>query len=207
MDETLKSANKMIQMVSTLLDASKLEEGKMKLNLAECDLAAVLENAIAAIRPLAGTRRLTLEPGNGSAKVLADAELVARVAQNLLSNAIKFAPAEGGYVRLDIKPAGTGARISVANNGPAIPPEHQEKIFEKFGQLETRRAKNSFSTGLGLNFCKLAVEAHGGSVGVSSEEGGETVFWFELPAKGPAVKAAPAREPMAELAGETAGHS
>lgn len=185
-DETIKASNKMISMVSDLLDASKMEEGRMKLNLAECGLGAVLAEVMAAMKPLAGSRLITLEAGNGPVKVTADGELVARVAQNLLANALKFAPGEGGYVRLEVKATENGARVSVANNGPAIPPELHHKIFEKFGLAEVGQSKRGgYSTGLGLNFCKLAAEAHGGTVGVSSEAGGETIFWFELPAKGP----------------------
>lgn len=192
-DETLKAANKLISMVSDLLDASKMEEGKMRLNLAECDLAAVMANVMAAMKPLAGGRRITLKSGNGPAKVLADGELVARVAQNLLANALKFSPGDG-YVRLDIKPAGECVRVSVANNGPAIPPELHQKIFEKFGLAEVGQSKRGgYSTGLGLNFCKLAAEVHGGTIGVTSEEGGETIFWLELPAKGPRTTPKPAQ--------------
>lgn len=201
-DETQVAANKLIGMVSDLLDASKLEEGKMKLNLTDCDLAAVLGNVMTAMKPLARGRLITLEAGAGPVKVPADGELVARVAQNLLANALKFAPAEGGYVRLEVKPAGAGARISVANNGPAIPPELHQKLFEKFGLAEISRSKSGgYSTGLGLNFCKLAAEAHGGTIGVTSADGGETVFWLELPAGGPAAKPGPAQKKEAAHAG------
>ena len=72
-------------------------------------------------------------------------------------------------------------RISISDNGPGIPPEYYEKIFEKFGQVESREHAQKYSTGLGLTFCKLAVEAHGGHIGVESEVGKGSTFWFKLP--------------------------
>ncbi|OGR40910.1 MAG: hypothetical protein A2X35_02975 [Elusimicrobia bacterium GWA2_61_42] len=180
MEETRKAADVMMRMVSDLLDASKMESGKMKLSLADCDLPALLEEAAASMKPLAGARRLSVVPGQG--KVKADRELICRVVQNLVGNALKFAPKEGGYVRLAVSPSAAGVRVTVENNGPDIPAEYQEEIFEKFGQVTSGGVRKPFSTGLGLHFCKLAVEAHGGSIGVESAPGQPTVFWFELKA-------------------------
>ncbi len=184
----LASAKQMVHMVNDMLDTSKMEGGEMKLNLKDCDLSAVGGEVLEKMKLLAGTRRLSFESGKLPVRALADKELVARVLQNLLGNALKFAPKEGGSVRLEIKKVGAGARLSVENNGPAIPPEYQQKIFEKFGQIETGAGKSGYSTGLGLHFCKLVAEAHGGTIGVISEPGQPVNFWFELPGKsGPAV--------------------
>ena len=76
------------------------------------------------------------------------------------------------------------ARIAVADNGHGLPPEYHEKIFEKFGQGEMRKDNKMHSTGLGLTFCKLAVEAHKGKIGVDSEGGRGSTFWFVLPVNG-----------------------
>jgi signal transduction histidine kinase len=78
-------------------------------------------------------------------------------------------------------------RIEVTDHGPGIAPEHHPKIFEKFGQLDTDVRQSIPSSGLGLYFCKLAVEAHGGRIGVDSAVGKGSTFWFELPVRGPAT--------------------
>jgi signal transduction histidine kinase len=158
-----------------------MENGKMKLNLTDLDLPALLERAAVSMRPLCGRRELLVLPC-APLTVKADAELIARVVQNLVSNALKFAPKDGGYVRLSAAPAPGAVRVSVENNGPFIPPEYHASIFEKFGQADPHGVKRPYSTGLGLNFCKLAIEAHGGRIGVDSAPDRPTVFWFELKA-------------------------
>jgi signal transduction histidine kinase len=130
--------------------------------------------------------------------VPADRELLRRVIQNLVGNAIKFTP-RGGTVTvaaawegsgLPDRPACDRMRVEVRDTGPGIPPEYRDKIFEKFGQVETRQEGHKLSTGLGLTFCKLAVEAHGGAIGVDSVVGEGSTFWFTLPAGAyPAVPA------------------
>jgi signal transduction histidine kinase len=111
-------------------------------------------------------------------RLSADPVLLSRVIRNLLGNAFKFTP-EGGSVRVGISKTDREARVTVTDEGPGIPAEYHEKIFEKFGQVEDIRAKTG--TGLGLTFCKLAVELHSGRIGVESEVGGGSTFWFTLP--------------------------
>jgi signal transduction histidine kinase len=106
-----------------------------------------------------------------------DADLVARVVQNLLGNALKFTK-EDGHIRIELAPRPPMVRVTVADDGPGIRADHRDRIFEKFFQVEARQ----YSTGLGLTFCKLAVEAHHGRIGVDSEVGRGSAFWFELPA-------------------------
>jgi signal transduction histidine kinase len=123
-----------------------------------------------------------------------DADKVVRVLQNLLDNAIKFSPA-GGVVTLGVchvdEAAGTPVRmlpshhtdsllVWVQDQGPGIPASYHGRIFEKFGQVRTQKLRGS---GLGLTFCKLAIEAHGGQIWVESEEGRGSVFAFTLPLK------------------------
>ncbi|OGV58520.1 MAG: hypothetical protein A2X49_13070 [Lentisphaerae bacterium GWF2_52_8] len=181
--EAMKAAKQIVQMVSDVLDTSKMEEGQMKLKLVECDLSRMLEEGILGLKSLFEGRVVRFKPGKIPVKVLADREIIFRVIQNLLANAIKFTPKTGGLILLDIKPAGGRVRVSLKDNGPGIAPEYRQKIFEKFGQAGAGIKR--YSTGLGLTFCKLAVEAHGGGIGVDSEEGKGSTFWFELPEKGP----------------------
>ena len=79
-------------------------------------------------------------------------------------------------------------RVGVSDNGPGIAPEYHEKIFDKFGQVENRQSAANGPVGLGLAFCKLAVEAHGGHIGVESRAGEGNTFWFTLPVHGPAPR-------------------
>ena len=109
-----------------------------------------------------------------------DPDLFWRIFENLLDNAARFAP-RGGYVALSVARDDEGLEIAVGNNGPPVPEAERDAIFGRFYQVEARRAAARANRGLGLYFCKLAVEAHGGSIGV--EQRGElgTVFVIRLP--------------------------
>ena len=185
--EAMKAVMQMIQMACDVLETSQMEEGRMKLKTAECDLGRILEDGISGVKPLSGSRELRLTPPGKPVTVLADREIILRVVQNLLSNALKFTR-DGDLILLGIEPAGDRVRVSVKDNGLGIGPEYKQKIFDKFAQKELRAGNQRYSQGLGLTFCKLAVEAHGGTIGVDSEEGKGSTFWFELPAKGPGQK-------------------
>ena len=147
--------------------------------------AALLNDALRTLDPLKRNRQLLLEVPATPIPLTCDAELISRVMQNLLANAIKFTR-EDGTIRVGLVTAGSAAvRVFVEDNGPGIPPEYREKVFEKFGQVKAPGQRRKYSTGLGLTFCKLAVEAHGGEIGVESEVGRGSTFWFELPLHGP----------------------
>jgi signal transduction histidine kinase len=111
-------------------------------------------------------------------------ELVNRVLYNLVGNALKFTPNDG-WVRCGISFNSETICFSIADNGYGIPAEHRHKVFEKYGQAGTRSDQRKYSTGLGLAFCKMAVEAHGGRIGLESEVDKGSTFWFSLPVKGP----------------------
>jgi signal transduction histidine kinase len=133
---------------------------------------------VAATQPLPGRRTLTLEVPESSLTVMADVGLIRRVFRNLLSNALNYTPT-GGAVRIVATPAPGVIRVTVTDAGPGIAAEDHQRIFEKFGQVES--LDNRTGTGLGLTFCKLAVEAHGGRIGVESEVGTGSTFWLTLP--------------------------
>ena len=123
---------------------------------------------------------MVLVPPNDPVMVNCDADVVRRVIANLVANALKFTP-RSGDVRLSVRAADGATHVAVADDGPGIPEDHRERIFEKFGQIEGSKEGRKNSTGLGLTFCKLAIEAHGGVIGVDSPESGGSAFWFELP--------------------------
>jgi len=173
-----RSAEDLLNMIGSILDVSKMGAGEMKLQREPCDLGALIRAVLATTQPLPGNRTVTLDAPESSLTVTADVGLIRRVLQNLLSNALKYTPA-GGDVRIVVTPSRSEVRVAVTDTGPGIAPEYHQRIFEKFGQVEDR--KNRLGTGLGLTFCKLAVEAHGGRIGVESEVGKGSTFWLALP--------------------------
>ncbi len=175
-----RSIGRMVEMVSAILDVSRLEAGEMKLHRSKCDLARV---AAGAIEPFSvtvpGQCRINFVPPADVVKADCDGELIRRVIANLVGNAVKFTPGTGLTV-VRLSRANGEASVEVVDNGPGIAPEFHRKIFEKFGQTEDGAKQHS--SGLGLYFCKLAIEAHGGRIGVQSESGRGSTFWFTLPA-------------------------
>ncbi len=178
-DTAYDNAEKIIDMVTSLLDISRMEGGKMPLDRSAYNLVALIEDARKPIGSLVGGRRLSVWSPPEPVMVVTDKEIIQRVITNLLHNAIKFTPHDG---RIDITVSQKDAMVHVAitDSGPGIPAEYHTKIFEKFGQVDRQARKHS--TGLGLAFCKLAVEAHDGKIGVESEVGKGSTFWFTLPA-------------------------
>lgn len=174
-----RNTDRMMQMVTALLDVSRLESGQMPLNLQAHDLTSLARAALGSLGSLAGQRRVSVEAPPEPVMTLADKEIVERVIGNLLSNAFKFTP-DLGDMRIIVRRERSVARLAIRDTGPGIPETHHRRIFEKFGAL----GKNArgYSTGLGLAFCKLAIEAHGGRIGVHSTVGRGSEFWFELAA-------------------------
>ena len=173
LDLAIASARSMIDMVNAILDVSKIESGAMVLRRAPCDVAALAHTVVNTLRPLAGGRAVAVE---GEGHVVADTDLVTRVIQNLLSNAVK-ATRSTGHVVLRVAQEDRGVQVRVTDDGSGVPAALRAKIFDKFNDSGRKRA----TTGLGLAFCKLAVEAHGGAIGLESEEGKGSTFWFTIP--------------------------
>jgi two-component system sensor histidine kinase/response regulator len=176
--EARHSIDELVEMVNSMLDVSKLEAGRLKLHRAECDLGSLAHAVLRRFEPVRGARQLVLHAPGDPVKLQADAGLVSRVMQNLAGNAFNYTAADGS-IRIEISRAGQDALVTVTDDGPGIPPAYHDKIFEKFVQVEDLNAK--VGTGLGLAFCKLAIEIHGGRIGVDSELGKGSTFWFTLP--------------------------
>lgn len=175
-----------LEMVRSLLDISRMESGQMPLNRGDCDLADLVAEAAGVIRTVATGKGVRLVLPSGPVSAMADADVIRRVFSNLLTNAVRFAP-DGSEVQVWAGPANGAVRVEIRDDGPGVPPEYQAKIFEKFGRVELQRHGSDHSTGLGLTFCKLAVETHGGQIGVISPSphatsGRGSTFWFTLPA-------------------------
>jgi len=177
-------AGEMTDMVSDLLDVSRMEAGKMPLELAPADLGALAADAVAATG--ASSRvRLRVEAPADRLRVVCDAGVIRRVVANLVGNAVKFTPASG-QITVSVRADGADVKVSVADTGHGIPPEFHQKVFEKYGQVEAAKHGAKHSSGLGLTFCRYAVEAHGGRIGLESAVGKGSTFWIVLPVRGPA---------------------
>ncbi|MFA6561990.1 MAG: hybrid sensor histidine kinase/response regulator [Verrucomicrobiia bacterium] len=173
-----KHTAKLLDMVTTLLDVSRMEAGEMPLNRQACDVAAIAKDVVDTFSILKGQRCLSIESQSGALSVHADKDVLQRIIANLIGNAVKFTP-DGGRITVTISRKDSMARVAVTDTGPGIPAEHHKKVFEKFGQVDKEARRHS--TGLGLTFCKLAVETHGGQIGLESEVGKGSTFWFTLP--------------------------
>jgi signal transduction histidine kinase len=182
--EAQRGADKMRDLITTLLDIDRLEAGKMPLQLQANDVAQIAREAANRFSPVLQDRHLQCETPSEPVMVNCDADVIRRVLENLISNAIKFTKSDG-TIRVSVQPDDTEAIISVSDNGPGIPPEQHKRIFEKFGQTDSG-AKQQHSTGIGLSFCRLAVEAQHGKIGVRSEPGKGSTFYFTLPIVTPA---------------------
>jgi signal transduction histidine kinase len=182
--ESLRNARSsslvLVGMVTSLLDISRLEQGQMPLDVTCSDMDDLIQDALKSLGSLTKQVSLLFHKTNLPVLVTCDVNLITRVIANLVGNAIKFAP-EGSKVTVSVEKEGEGTKLCVADTGNGIPLEYHEKIFEKFGQVVNRQHRQRYSTGLGLTFCKLAVEAHGGKIGVESEVGKGSTFWFTLP--------------------------
>jgi signal transduction histidine kinase len=177
--QLLAAGQRIKGMADNLLDVSKLEADRMPLHAAQCDLAAILERVVACVRPLDPERRLDID-APASLPVVCDEQLVFRVLENLINNAMKHTPPDRP-IHLSAARLPDAIRIAVRDEGRGIPDAQQVRIFEKFGSLDGRVYGRSRSVGLGLAFCKLAVEAHGGRIGVVNERSVGCSFWFTLP--------------------------
>jgi len=177
------SCHVLSEMVSSLLDVSRMEAGQMPLNRVLCDIRDIAQKAAESVAVLAQENALTIRVTGDSAGGVVDRDITHRIFVNLLGNAIKFSP-QGGAIGIEISSTGETVRVTVTDQGPGIPPEYHQRIFEKFGQVKLCEENKKYSTGLGLTFCKLAVEAHGGRIGLESRVGQGSTFWFTLPAGG-----------------------
>jgi two-component system, sensor histidine kinase and response regulator len=177
--DAIQGAMRLNELASTLLDVSRLEEGKMPLSRTATDLSAMAHEVRTALSAV--ERERPIEVTGADAVVFAcDAGLIRRVMENLVSNAIKHTPRKG-KVRIDVTPRPHGVRIAVHDEGSGVPMESRHTIFEKFGAVTVRKDRTYHSVGLGLAFCKLTVEAHGGWIAVEDGSPVGSVFAFELP--------------------------
>jgi signal transduction histidine kinase len=175
--EARRGAGIMRDMITTLLDVGRLEAGEMPLRIEPVEFGELARTAARRLAPAARTKVVHCEVTAKTGPIQCDADVVRRVMENLLTNAIKYARTT---IWVQIDECGDAILLEVRDDGEGIPREQHARIFEKFGQVDGG-GKHRHSTGLGLAFCRLAVEAHGGEIGVRSEVGIGSTFWFKLP--------------------------
>lgn len=180
---SLKSATDMAtaltRMTNDLLDVSRIEEGKLPLERSRIDLLELAQEVGNSLSSLDRTRTIEIVPGP-AAYAECDRELIRRVLENLVGNAIKHASA-GGKIRMAAHVKDSHVRIEVEDDGPGVPLDSREKIFDKFETASPKNEHKYHSAGLGLAFCKLVVEAHGGRIGVDDAIPKGSLFWLMLP--------------------------
>ncbi|MDB5099585.1 MAG: sensory transduction histidine kinase [Cyanobacteria bacterium RYN_339] len=175
-------AQTLMALVSDLLDMSRIQAGKFTLDPRPIRLPEVLDDVVAYLEPLAAQKHLHLEaPVDPELPVMvADEQRVAQILTNLLSNAIKFTP-EDGTITVNAWATDHKIRCEVQDTGIGIAPNDIPRLFQRFTQLDSSYTRKAGGTGLGLSISKALVEAHGGKIGVKSEPGKGSMFWFELP--------------------------
>ncbi len=178
-DDVLSSGRHLLSLINDILDLSKVEAGRMDLELAQFDLPLAVENTITLVRERASRHGISLhrEIDKQLGDFVGDERKIKQILLNLLSNAVKFTP-EGGRVEVKAVMADGSVEISVSDTGIGIAPEDQEKIFEEFRQVGTGYAQKREGTGLGLTLTKKFVEMHGGKIWVESDPGKGSTFNF-----------------------------
>lgn len=177
-----RNAQSLIELVNDLLDASKLESGTMRLELASIELSGLVDELRENMEPLAREKGLKLEEDLPAdlPPIEADRPKLRRILVNLFSNAIKFT-GRGGRVTVRAAREDGQVRISVSDTGVGIAPEDVKRLFDKYEQARSRATRGEKGTGLGLYITKQLVELHGGEIRVESEPGKGSTFSFTIP--------------------------
>ena len=184
LQDILSSGRHLLSLINDILDLSKVEAGRLELELGRFHLPTALDNALTLVRERATRHGITLTQtvDKRVGYIVADERKVKQILLNLLSNAVKFTP-EGGRIGLTAMAAGGVITISVSDTGVGIAPEDQATIFEEFRQVGRDDARKQEGTGLGLTLAKKFVELHGGRIWVQSQVGQGTTFTFTLPVR------------------------
>ena len=184
-----RETDHLAQLVDELLDLSMIESGETALALEALDPDEVVADIVARIGPVAERGDVTvmrLPPPTSDSRALADPARLGQALLNLAHNGVKYSH-PGGEVRVGWEPVDERVRFTVADDGIGVPEAHQQRIFERFYKVDRSRARErdarelGGSAGLGLAIVRHIAEAHGGAVGLSSEEGIGSTFWIEVP--------------------------
>jgi PAS domain S-box-containing protein len=178
-----RNAIRLMALIEDILDLERLETGKIELQITDVPIASILRRAMESLAAF-GAQGVRVEAPTVSSSIHGDADRIVQVLVNLLSNAVKFS-APGGVVTIAVTADSQWTEFRVIDHGRGVPAAHRRAIFERFRQVDPSDAREKGGAGLGLAICKSIVEQHGGSIGVESEEGAGSAFWFRLPTDAP----------------------
>ena len=184
-----QAVDRLSRLVVRLFDVAQAQTGKLELKPTAHDLAVLVREHVEAQRTMTPERTIRLELPNGVAvPVMADADRISECVTNYLTNALKYSPPDRP-VDVVLEVSMGQVRMAVRDEGPGLPPEEQTRVWEPFHRAPGVAAQSAAgeSLGLGLHICKTIVEQHGGKVGVESEVGKGSTFWFSLPLADPAA--------------------
>jgi two-component system sensor histidine kinase/response regulator len=184
LSEAIRSVDQLNGMIGDMLDVSRMESEQLPLHSEHADLLELAQRAAASIGPPPAFHLVHVRIAGDAIRVQCDPALIQRVLLNLMANAVRFSPSHCD-VMVTVLPRDDGACITVRDRGPGIALHEQERIFDKFAQAGAARTTRTRSTGLGLTFCRMVVERHGGRIGVTSAPGAGSEFWVELPKRTP----------------------
>ena len=185
-------SERLTRLINDMLDLAKIEAGKLEWHMTRVRASEVAAEAAAALGQLFRDKRveLEIELSDGASTILADRDRLFQVVVNLLSNAVKFSPSGTGRVSLAVEADTDGIRLSVADNGPGIAPDHREAIFERFRQVGDTLTAKPEGSGLGLAISRMIVEHFGGRAWVEDAPGGGAIFRVWLPREAAAASVA-----------------
>lgn len=182
-----RSATRLLALVNDLLDLDKLESGKFDMEFNDIPISSVIDRSLDAIRTIAEQKGIVFETTKSTEQVYADADRLIQVLVNLLGNAVKYSP-PGESVIISVNRLGDLVEVRVTDKGRGIPAHLKGAIFERFKQVDARDRKEKGGSGLGLAISKSLIEQQGGTIGVDSDDGQGSSFWFRIPATMAPVK-------------------
>ncbi len=175
-----RNTKRLISLVNDILDLERLQKGKLELFIQPVRALTIVDRSIESVKPFADQESIRFVLRCADGIVIGDGDRLVQVLVNLLSNAVKFSGAGSSVeVSTEIEPAALVFRVT--DHGRGIPATHRRTIFERFGQVHTSDSREKGGTGLGLAISKAIVEQHDGVIGVESEEGVGSTFWFRVP--------------------------
>lgn len=182
LDMAYNNSDRLVRLINDILDIEKFEAGEMKFRLRPTEVMPLVEQAVEASKGFADEREVKIIVGSAlpGVKIQGDEDRLMQVLANLLSNAVKFSQ-RGDDVEIWVTRQEGSLRVGVSDNGPGIPQQFRDRIFEKYSQADGSISRQAGGTGLGLSISKAIVEKHGGDIGIDTETAKGTTFFFTLP--------------------------